>query len=416
MKKTIKQLSALYAASFLMYTGSGLFITSISAKLYALKVNTVMIGIVNSSLYIGIALGSIFSIFVLQKVGHIRSFCFFCSLYALEVLFHILSNNIYFWILFRLGLGFSTSGLLVVIESWLNEKSDTSNRSSILSYYTLTFYLSYLISVSLLSLNLSITNIFILSTIFTLFSLLPISLTKIKEPIVTQTERISFPNLLKIVPLSLLGSFLAGITANGFITMGSIYILKLGFGSKEISIFLACAIGGGFLVQIPIGKFSDKYGRRNAIILVSLISFIASCILLIFVHNIYMQYIGAFLMGLGIFTFYSLSLARANDVIKNPSDIVEVNRGLLLAYSVGSLITPVLSGVLLEVFLSYGFISLFLISSFILCFFAITRDSVPLKDRSVYVPIVGDTGSIVSQMDIREENNSQEIQELHNKI
>lgn len=413
MKKVIISLLPLFLASFFLYSGNGLFITSAGLKLYEMNISTMLIGVVNASFFLGITIGAIFSIKVLQRVGHIRSFCFFSAIYGLGVLAHVVFDNIYLWILFRIFLGFGDSGLLMIIESWLNERSDTSFRGRVLSFYSVTFYLSYLVSTFLLSFNMSMTMILVVSSIFVILSLIPVSLTKIKEPNLPPQKRASIPNLLNIIPLALLGSFISGIVLNGFFTMGSVYILDLGFGAKEVSAFLASGIFGGFIIQIPMGKFSDTYGRRNAILLTTLLAFFSSCGLFIFVGNIYIQYIASFFLGCGIFTFYSLSLARANDVLEDASQIVEVNRGLLFSYGIGSLIAPLLVGYLLRYFGYYGFIGVFALSSLILFLFALTKDVVPIEERSVYVPVVGDTGSIAPSMDVREENNMSEIEELH---
>lgn len=399
MKKIIMPLFALYLASFFLYAGNGLFITSAGLKLYEMQIDTKFIGFINTSFFIGVAIGAIYAVRVLQRVGHIRSFCFFAAMYGLGVLAHVLVENVYFWVIFRIFLGFGDSGLLMIIESWLNEKSQSEYRSRVLSFYSLTFYLSYLLSTSLLGFSQNI--IFVLSAIFLIISLIPVSLTKIKEPVIEEQKALSLPNMLNIVPLSLLGTFVSGITLNGFFTMGSIYILSLGFSANEVSLFLASGILGGFVIQLPMGKFSDTYGRKKAILATSMLAFVSSCVLLIFNDIIIIQYICSFFLGCGIFTFYSLSLARANDVLDNTSAIVEVNRGLLFSYGIGSLIAPLLVGYLLDFFGNYGFSSVFIVSSLALFLFALTKDVVPKEERSVYVPVVGDTGSIAPNLDIR---------------
>lgn len=399
MRKVILSLFALYFATFLLYTGNGLFITSAGVMLFNLKVDAFLIGVVNASFFAGVAIGAIFSIKILQRVGHIRSFCFFAALYGLGILAHTLNDNVYCWIVFRVFLGFGDSGLLMIIESWLNEKSESSFRSRVLSFYSLSFYFSYLVSTLLLSLNMSMLNVFLISSIFLFLSLIPISLTKIKEPQIPTAKRVDFPKLSSIVPLALLGSFISGITLNGFFTMSSVYVLSLGYEAKEVALFLACAIGGGFIIQLPMGKFSDTFGRRNAILVTSFVAFCASIALFYFANNIKIQYIASFFLGCGIFTFYSLSLARANDVLEDRSRIVEVNRGLLLSYGIGSLISPILLGVLLKLFGYIGFLCVFAICSFVLFAFALTKDVIPKEDRSVYVPVVGDTGIIAPSLD-----------------
>lgn len=413
MKKILVPLLALFLASFLLYTGNGLFITSAGLKLYDMGIDTMLIGLVNTSFFLGLTIGAVFAIKVLQRVGHIRSFCFFVAIYGLGVLVHILFYNVYFWIVFRLFLGFGLSGLLMIIESWLNEKSETAFRGRVLSFYSSTFYFSYLVSTYFLSLNMSMSMIFVVSSIFVFLSLIPVSLTKIQEPQIPEQNRVSVPRLANIVPLALLGSFISGVVLNGFFAMASVYILKLGFGAKEVSIFLAAAIFGGFIIQIPMGKFSDTFGRRNALLATSFMAFLASTALLFFAHKPNILYLASFFLGCGIFTFYSLSLARANDILSDASEIVEINRGLLFGYGIGSLIAPLLVGYLLTLFGHYGFTGVFATSTLILFLFALTKDVIPIEERSVYVPVVGDTGSIAPTLDIREENNAQEIEELH---
>lgn len=413
MRKILLPLTAIYLASFLLYAGNGLFITSAGLKLYEMGVDSVLIGFVNSSFFAGFVIGSIFAISFLQKVGHIRGFCFFTSLFVFGILVHALNDNIYSWIGFRVMLGFANSGILMILESWLNEKSETSYRSRVLSFYSLTFYLAYLVSVYILGLNLEISEIFIISAVFSLISVFPVSLTKIKEPKLEPIEGLSFPNLINIVPLALLGSFISGIVLNGFFTMSSVYILKIGYGASEVAFFLGSGILGGFLIQIPMGKISDSYGRRNSILGTSCLAFMASCALF-YTENIHIQYTASFFLGVGIFTFYALSLARANDVLEDSSKIVEVNQALLLSYGIGSLISPVLLGFLLDSFGKYGFIGIFQITTIILFIFALTKDVVPISQRSVYVPIVGDTSSIAATMDIRDENDAKKIEELQN--
>ena len=49
-------------------------------------------------------------------------------------------------------------------------------------------------------------------------------------------------------------------------------------------------------------------------------------------------------MGLTIFSLYPLAVARANDVVDENKDIVEISRTLLFMYSIGSFSSPLLIG------------------------------------------------------------------------
>ena len=50
------------------------------------------------------------------------------------------------------------------------------------------------------------------------------------------------------------------------------------------------------------------------------------------------------LLGFSIFSIYPLALSRANDVVDENKDIVEISRSLLFAYGLGSFIAPIFLG------------------------------------------------------------------------
>jgi len=66
----------------------------------------------------------------------------------------------------------------------------------------------------------------------------------------------------------------------------------------------------------------------------------------------YIYFLGIFL-GFSIFSIYPLSLARANDVIDENKDIVEISRTLLFAYGLGSFIAPIILGIGLFYYLEF---------------------------------------------------------------
>ena len=61
---------------------------------------------------------------------------------VIAFLLHSIYLNEFFWGFLRLISGFSFYALLIIVESWLNEKSSNSQRGQILAIYTIIFYLS----------------------------------------------------------------------------------------------------------------------------------------------------------------------------------------------------------------------------------------------------------------------------------
>lgn len=156
---------------------------------------------------------SIFSQKIISGIGHIRSFASFAALMVIAFLLHSIFLNELFWGILRLISGFAFYALLIILESWLNEKSSNEQRGEILAVYTIIFYLSTALGQLILSIpTASEYFIFTVGSVLVLLSLIFIAMTKIKEPTLKPFEQYSFPKLYFIVPwllrAVLLGDFL----------------------------------------------------------------------------------------------------------------------------------------------------------------------------------------------------------------
>ncbi|MBE2895372.1 MFS transporter [Pasteurellaceae bacterium HPA106] len=409
---------SLFASVFLLFAGYGLFLNSAGVELAEMGVGEITIGILNAAFFVGAASSAVAAHRIVSSVGHIRSFSVFGALFSISALGHIMLENLWVWGILRILLGFCYYSLLMIIESWFSEKTTVSTRGKVLANYNLVFYLSFTLGIALLSLKLSSSNIFILAAMFVVMSMLPVSLTRIKEPQLPPRDRISVPRVLMIAPLALVASFIGGLLVNGFYTMASVFLLNLKFSVQQISIYLMVAMVGGFVTQIPIASLSDRYGRRNAILVCSLLATISAALGIVAIFyssdNLWLQYGVAFLLGASLFTLYALSIARANDVIPKEMSTVEVSRSLLFAYGTGALIAPPLLGVVMSQFVDFGFYSFYAICSLILVLYTLSQKSVPEEELSEYVVMPAATTAIATELDPR--NNKKHAQPFDEDI
>ncbi|WP_169777017.1 MFS transporter [Campylobacter mucosalis] len=393
-KRTIKTMVPLFFSILLLFVGNGLVVSSCSTLLKQMQVSEIAIGLVNACFFVGAMISTIFSQSVIERTGHIRAFGVFTSIFGMCAILHNLSSNLYFWAFLRIMLGFCYYGLLVVAESWLNERAKNTIRSRVLAFYECVFYVGFASGILILGLSLDTTSIFIVSAVFILLSSIPLNLIRINPPKIRQKEPVSMPKIFSIVPLALVGSFVGGILMNGFFAMAGLFIMLQNFGAKEVSIFMTSAMFGGFVSQFFLGSFSDKFGRRPAIMLVCLVSFFASVGFLFFHQNIIAQYILSFFLGAGVLCLYALSLARANDVLEQKSESIKVGRALLFSYSFGSLLSAIIMGVMMSIFGAFGFVYVYIVLLGFLFLFAMFQDTVPQKYRKDYEPHVIRTYSI----------------------
>lgn len=377
-------------------------ITYIGVYLKQAGVSSFSIGLINSAFFLGAIASSIFSQKIISTIGHIRSFASFAALMVIAFLLHSVYLNEFFWGFLRLISGFSFYALLIIVESWLNEKSSNSQRGQILAIYTIIFYLSTALGQLFLTIPKdSEFFVFTVGSVLVLFSLITIAMTKIKEPILKPFEQYSFPKLYSIVPLALTGSFIGGFFVGSFFTMLPLTILHKFDSTTILSIFMSLTLIGGLVSQWPIGKLSDKYGRRKLIAFCGFFTAFVSLLFIIVPELNSYYYILALLLGVTIFAIYPLSLARANDVLDENKDMVEISRALLFAYGAGSFIAPIILGIIFT-FLNYEAIFfIYLTIGFFLGLYSLSRKRVADDDMSVFVNFPVTSGPVAAQLDPR---------------
>lgn len=386
--KLLYTLFSLFLATLFLFIGNGLFTNSSNLLLDQAGISKTLIGLVNTAYYIGAILSAISAHRIVSRVGHTRSFTFFASIMASTILCYELTTDLYLWSLLRFSQGFSYYSILMIIESWLNEKSDSSIRSMVLGVYETVFYLAFAIGALLLNVGSGFAHTTIFSTIFLLLAIIPISFTKISTPATPEARTISFPSLFTISPLALIGGLIGGFIVNGFFSMTPAYTSSLSFNVQQTSIFLTCAMLTGFLVQLPIGHLSDRFGRRLALLVTSAITCVAAISGMLFVTFPILEYMSAAIFGLGAFSLYPLSLARAHDVLPPNSPLrVEVSRSMIFAYGLGALIAPLSLGMALESLGSIGFDLPIVVLSVILFFYTLSQPKVAPERRAHYVHV-----------------------------
>ncbi|WP_419765376.1 MAG: MFS transporter [Arcobacter sp.] len=414
-KSVFIAISSLFFSIGFLAIGYGMIMTFIGVFLKENGTSDMVIGLINAAFFLGAMASAIFSQKIISTIGHIRSFVTFASLMVITFLLHSLFLNEAFWAILRLISGFAYYGLLIILESWLNEKSSNEQRGQILAIYTAVFYLSTAVGQLLLNIEDDFKHmIFSIGAVLVLFSVIFIAMTKIKEPTLQPFERYSFPKLYNIVPLAVTGSFISGFFIGGFFTMVPLYILKV-FDSKEVlSLFMTFTLLGGLLSQWPIGKLSDIYGRRKLIAFTGFFTAIVSLMFILLPPSETMIYFLGALLGISIFCIYPLSLSRANDVIDENKDIVEISRALLFAYGMGSFFAPVVIG------LGFNYLShqilfiMFLILGIYLALYSLSRKRVEDDHMSVFVSVPVASGAVIPEFDPRQDQEWVDEQQSNN--
>lgn len=141
MTSILRSFTALYVAVLILAMGLGLLATFLSVRLTLQGFSPQVTGLILTAYFMGSVAGTFYCRRLIQRIGHIRSFCAFAALATATVMLHAATASAPAWALLRFFTGLSTIGLFMVIESWLNESAPRLTRGRVFSLYMVIYYL-----------------------------------------------------------------------------------------------------------------------------------------------------------------------------------------------------------------------------------------------------------------------------------
>ena len=135
MKKIFSTFLPLYATTLLMLLGSGLLTTYVSLRLAHEQVNGALIGTITAANYVGLVIGGKVGHNLIARVGHIRAYVSCAGIITASVIGHGLTDIIPLWVFLRLIIGLCMMCQYMVLESWLNDQAESSQRGVIFGFY-----------------------------------------------------------------------------------------------------------------------------------------------------------------------------------------------------------------------------------------------------------------------------------------
>lgn len=351
VRGALAPVAALLLGSGLLYLGYGLQATLVPLRADLEGFSRIAIGLLGSTYYAGFVAGCLFAPYLILRVGHIRSFATMVSLLSAAALAFPLALDEVPWMVFRFATGFCISGLLVIIESWLNEKATNATRGTVMSAYVIITYL--MISVGQLGVAvqpLSSFSLFALCSMVLSLAAVPVALTRASQPAPIPVVKFAPLLLWRVAPAAFVGTFLSGFITGSFYSLAVVFAIESGFQPDEAAIFMSACVLGGAIGQYPFGRLSDRIDRRF-VLLIAVAAATGVSLLLAFATVLPGFAILAlgFVLGLTMLPVYSLAAAHAYDWTQ-PEDMVPTSAALLILFGAGSMIGPAAASVLMGLF------------------------------------------------------------------
>ena len=344
MRKQIWALGAILFSTALYIAGNGLIGVLIPVRAHSAGFSNLVLGIIGSFYFAGFVLGCFAGPRLLARVGHSRTFGIGAGISAATILLQSMFVTEPVWILMRGAFGVAAACIYMVIESWLNDQATNENRGRVFSLY-LTVNFSAIIAGQMTfgTGNPSSYVLFSTAAILYALSLIPMGLTQLEQPQATHVPTLRPLRLYGIAPVGVMGCIAVGFANSAVWTLSPVYAQAHGLNKGWIAIFMSVFTLGGALVQLPLGRLSDRMDRRYIIAFVCFAAAGIAVALATFggAHRwTILPLIGCF--GIVALPLYGLSVAHANDRIPR-SEFVETSATLLLINSLASVGGPTIA-------------------------------------------------------------------------
>ncbi len=343
-------LVALLSGVSLLIVGTGLMFAAIGAQAAGANFSSLVTGLVMSAYFAGAIYGTYACPHIIRKVGFIRAFAAMASVASTLPLLHALWINPWFWGGLRFVTGLCLVGLYLVVESWLNVVAPTDKRGKVFAIYLVVNMVSLAVGQWLILVGDRFGFVpFVMVSVLFSFALLPITLTPVDQPVITDAPSFSLIELFSISPIGVMGALVSGMLSGPLLGLGHVFGAGVGFTETGIATFMAATILGGAAFQWPVGHFSDRHDRRWVLFLVSL-----ACAAVAGFGFILARDYENSLIALGVvfgglaFTVYGISVAHVNDLVDR-SKVLQATGGLLLLNGIGATVGPTMAGAMMDV-------------------------------------------------------------------
>jgi len=373
--------------------GAGFLGTLLGMRATLENFSEVVTGLVMSAYFLGFVVGAYACPPLINRVGHIRAFTAMAAVASAAILTHALVVDPWSWAALRLITGVCSVGLYMVIESWLNAQASNRQRGQLFALYMTVNMIAMAVGQYLLLFDGAETFApFAHVAILFSLGLVPVALTRVREPQPIAAPVLRPGYLFEKAPLGVIGTMIAGLLLGSFWGMGAVFAQGVGMTDIWTAAFMSAAILGGAILQMPIGRYSDNRDRRGVLLIVSLggatpalaAFFLAQWTPVALVLCI-------FIFGGFTFSIYALCVAHMNDHL-DAGEILEATSGLLLTYGIGAALGPATVGALMSAFgprtLLLYFCLLLLTLAVAAYHFMRARPPVPTADKGEFVPMV----------------------------
>ena len=307
---------------------------------------TWQVGMVSSSFFTGNLLGTLMTGSLIKRVGFNRSYYLASLIFAAGCAGLGLMVGFWSWMIWRFIAGVGCAMIWVVVESALMCSGTSRKRGRLLAAYMMVYYVGTVLGQLMVSkLPTDLMSVLPWVTGMVLAAILPLLFTRIVNQNSEHQEATHVWPMLRLrqARLGVNGCIISGIVLGSLYGLMPLYLNHQGVSDSGIGFWMAVMVSAGIVGQWPIGRLADRFGRL-LVLRVQVFVVIMGCLAML--SNAAMAP-ALFILGAAGFTLYPVAMAWACEKVEH-HQLVAMNQALLLSYTIGSLLGPTFTAMLMQ--------------------------------------------------------------------
>jgi len=309
---------------------------------------TWQVGMVSSSFFTGNLLGTLMTGSLIKRFGFNRSYYLASLIFAVGCAGLGLMVGFWSWMVWRFIAGVGCAMIWVVVESALMCSGTSRNRGRLLAAYMMVYYVGTVLGQLMVSkLPTDLMSVLPWVTGMVLAAILPLLFTRIVNQSSEHQEATHIWPMLRLrqARLGVNGCIISGIVLGSLYGLMPLYLNHQGVSDSGIGFWMAVMVSAGIVGQWPVGRLADRFGRL-LVLRVQVFVVIMGCLAML--SNAAMAP-ALFILGAAGFTLYPVAMAWACEKVEH-HQLVAMNQALLLSYTIGSLLGPTFTSMLMQNF------------------------------------------------------------------
>lgn len=307
---------------------------------------TWQVGMVSSSFFTGNLLGTLLTGSLIKRFGFNRSYYLASLIFAVGCAGLGLMVGFWSWMVWRFIAGVGCAMIWVVVESALMCSGTSRNRGRLLAAYMMVYYVGTVLGQLMVSkFPTDLMSVLPWVTGMVLAAILPLLFTRIVNQSSEHQEATHVWPMLRLrhARLGINGCIISGIVLGSLYGLMPLYLNHQGVSDSGIGFWMAVMVSAGIVGQWPIGRLADRFGRL-LVLRVQVFVVIMGCLAML--SNAAMAP-ALFILGAAGFTLYPVAMAWACEKVEH-HQLVAMNQALLLSYTIGSLLGPTFTAMLMQ--------------------------------------------------------------------